>query len=1000
MSSSTALEIPPGGFILEKYPEGKQFQKQVMRLSLTDEDIIQEMVDPGSILKIAFGKTMKLVIGEDEYSIMAEKVSEAQQPELYQAAGNKLNFISTITHTLQIQDDADSANESEQKLRDSYDQLNQEKVVASTVLVSDYGLLPPPRNARQFGSLKKASYLKKNRKTVGATGSGPTTPGQIGRSPASMAQSTVESRELQKALRIPMVHLLALGPLTAKSLAIKTRAPIELVEKVLPKIAKIDITGRQWILLDDAYKELDVWDFPYMNADDREKAIKNAKEAFKRQHLASREEAWFMLVEPDKRDEAKRNAISVTPVMSDKEAAERAISLPPPIDASKLAKQAAKPQKAAKPAKQSNLMSRLKAGGKITAPKAKKNPPASTTAAATPAAAPKAKGTVGRPPKNPAAPKTTKANAKSTAANNSKIKSAEIITDSDEEADMEDSVVLAPPKPAPTKPSPAPRVTHALPPKPVVSAVPTKQLADAPRLSPKRKTLASKEQPVNKSPAKKAKTLAHSPEPPVKREPTNSKKVSRERAYSPEVVQKSRAPPPDYSPEPVKSRSYGGEQTSEPTRKKNRVPLPPVGTPEHLKRQQYNAASPERPKSLTNARDLSPEPVRKRNRVPLPPVGSPEPIRKVYDRSAYSPEPVRKAQQSAAYSPEAAKIRRDYRVRDRSPEPTRRSRDRSLEPVRRGRDRSPEPSRRSDRSLEPVRRRSRDRSPEPVRRSVNASRPRDRSREPVRRQESLDRTVKRDAYKISPASEKNGYTNKTSNKTLPRPSSQRSDNSLDHKRTPSDRTPIDSRSPSYRGSTDSQSPRDSLNGRTIIDSQPPRYSSVAVNGAKRRGDRDRDELVVSSKSGRSASSSEYSSQKDRDGNERILKRRPDNANGDNERPSKKRSVSPPSSKKQSPSPLPIGEVDRSLLAKAKRFKDEYQLLKDFHKRASQLPAGSREQQALVAKVMDLTEDLGAMKAEVWRKSDRELARLQQQQQASGSSSSAAKMGRTDAVKAR
>jgi hypothetical protein len=65
--------------------------------------------------------------------MMAEKVSEAQQPELYQVFGNKLNFVSTITHTLQIQDDTDdSANESEQKLKDSYDQLNQEKVVAST----------------------------------------------------------------------------------------------------------------------------------------------------------------------------------------------------------------------------------------------------------------------------------------------------------------------------------------------------------------------------------------------------------------------------------------------------------------------------------------------------------------------------------------------------------------------------------------------------------------------------------------------------------------------------------------------------------------------------------------------------------------------------------------------------------------------------------------------------------------------------------------------------
>ncbi|CCX11135.1 Similar to hypothetical protein [Tuber melanosporum Mel28]; acc. no. XP_002835878 [Pyronema omphalodes CBS 100304] len=133
MTISSAVDVPKGGLILEKYPEGKQFQKQVMRLSLTSEEILQKMLKPVNDLKIAFGKSMKLIVGDEEYSMMAEKVSEAQQPELYQVFGNKLNFVSTITHTLQIQDDTDdSANESEQKLKDSYDQLNQEKVVAST----------------------------------------------------------------------------------------------------------------------------------------------------------------------------------------------------------------------------------------------------------------------------------------------------------------------------------------------------------------------------------------------------------------------------------------------------------------------------------------------------------------------------------------------------------------------------------------------------------------------------------------------------------------------------------------------------------------------------------------------------------------------------------------------------------------------------------------------------------------------------------------------------
>lgn len=58
MTISSAVDVPKGGLILEKYPEGKQFQKQVMRLSLTSEEILQKMLKPVNDLKIAFGKSM------------------------------------------------------------------------------------------------------------------------------------------------------------------------------------------------------------------------------------------------------------------------------------------------------------------------------------------------------------------------------------------------------------------------------------------------------------------------------------------------------------------------------------------------------------------------------------------------------------------------------------------------------------------------------------------------------------------------------------------------------------------------------------------------------------------------------------------------------------------------------------------------------------------------------------------------------------------------------
>lgn len=370
----------------------------------------------------------------------------------------------------------------------------------SRTSIVDIGELPQPRNARRNGPLRKAPYLKKqNKKSLSTPSSGPTTPMmRSARSPlipsSAPTSTSAEARAELDALRIPLIHLLALSAASEHSLTNKTKAPEDLVLKVLPKIAKKVNAGRQWALVDDAYKELDMYDFPYTSPDDREKAIGNCREAFHRLGLEKQAPEWRLLLPPEDREKADLNPELV----------------PEPV---KLAD--ARPN--VKPASESGrspLLSSVET--KKPAKETTKNTPKTTTKASKSdpiariiggkgkkkAVAPaKPKGPVGRPPKNPTASgKAAKPNPqKQTVTMNSRIKSAEVIVDSDEDVEMED-VKLSPPKQSIKKsvsPQPRRRIPASKPSSGTVSEIE----ADGIRLNqnPKRTPAST----TAKSPAKK-----------------------------------------------------------------------------------------------------------------------------------------------------------------------------------------------------------------------------------------------------------------------------------------------------------------------------------------------------------------------------------------------------------------------------------------------------------------------------------------------------------------
>lgn len=187
-----------------------------------------------------------------------------------------------------------------------------------TVFVSDNSKLPPVRGEKRTqkkpGSL---AFIKGNHRQQfhnATTRSMPTSPTlgasrpplTLGTGPTSVPALPDEKSAKLKALRSPLIHLLAVRPVSERFLAQKTHCSVEECLNVLQKVgkqARLDIS--KWDLTDRTYKELDVWDFNYPNQEDRQAAIDHAVSAFDRLRLSREEKVWQMLLPREERGKGK-----------------------------------------------------------------------------------------------------------------------------------------------------------------------------------------------------------------------------------------------------------------------------------------------------------------------------------------------------------------------------------------------------------------------------------------------------------------------------------------------------------------------------------------------------------------------------------------------------------------------------------------------------------------------------------------------------------------------
>ena len=105
-----------------------------------------------------------------------------------------------------------------------------------------------------------------------------------------------QQAELSKTARKPVVHLLALGPMSEKALREKIPGvSLNDLEQALSKVADENLTTGQFELKRGYYKELDVWSYKYETDDDRQLAIQNAIKAYDKMRMSQGEAEWERL---------------------------------------------------------------------------------------------------------------------------------------------------------------------------------------------------------------------------------------------------------------------------------------------------------------------------------------------------------------------------------------------------------------------------------------------------------------------------------------------------------------------------------------------------------------------------------------------------------------------------------------------------------------------------------------------------------------------------------
>ncbi|KAJ4292610.1 hypothetical protein N0V90_009273 [Kalmusia sp. IMI 367209] len=340
--------LPPGGIALVGAPDsdiGSRVAKttpiQAMQVEMT-QDIVDELLESvrsGKPPQIFFGRTpvclpvlmrapfvlwclrtslliaewkeqpwltrtkKQLKCGDKTHALQTS--SESTRYELYHSSGtgsdDDLDFTSLINHSLVVQ----KAENVTAGVDTALEQLKNSMAAVKEMKEANKTIVGDMRNSghRRIPFKGFMPHHLAPSGTASPILSVPSSP-MTKRPPTSQPDSA--HHVIIHALRVPLIHLLAMQPTRESRLAETCRTSVANVRDLLPKIAKRTTDdAEKWQLTDKSFREIDPYKFPYKTPEERDQAINSAIKSFDRLRLSKEDKLWQILLPHEERGQGK-----------------------------------------------------------------------------------------------------------------------------------------------------------------------------------------------------------------------------------------------------------------------------------------------------------------------------------------------------------------------------------------------------------------------------------------------------------------------------------------------------------------------------------------------------------------------------------------------------------------------------------------------------------------------------------------------------------------------
>lgn len=317
-----ALSIPDAGLVVQhalRNPSPDIHPSQVIQLDLVDtltKDLVRSLKNNDTV-QLRCGKKPTVQFGKK--SVPLDSTAATFPSEVYtkdSAHDDVLYFSGRLSHILEVQkaeEDTAGSNEALAALENTLKSIQEQRASNETSIIGSKGGAKSLRDNKVSPLLGQNASLRKDFDHLMAR-STPSSPflsanysPRMGPTSTSLgAGVSVKDQVRLDAIKIPLIHLLAIRPLTSRGVAEKLRAPRDEVEKILEKVARDTSVGDgRKELKEKSYRELNVHKFNYRTSEDRQSAIANAITAYDRIRVDKKDPLWQLLLPEQERGKGK-----------------------------------------------------------------------------------------------------------------------------------------------------------------------------------------------------------------------------------------------------------------------------------------------------------------------------------------------------------------------------------------------------------------------------------------------------------------------------------------------------------------------------------------------------------------------------------------------------------------------------------------------------------------------------------------------------------------------